>query len=94
MTLHQDVVPTIMQSILGCRNPPNDYANGINLFKLPEKRCSVLASYFSKGYLIDDHIVENLSGKTYSWFDMNSPNPKIDLRQVKLVMQEERMFLK
>ena len=93
MTLHQDVSPTIMQSILGCKNPLNDYTNGVNLFELPEKRCSVLASYFAKAYLIDDHIVENLSGKTYSWFDMNSPSQKIDLRQIKLVMQEERMFL-
>ncbi len=94
LSLHQDVMPTLMQNALGCTSPIEHYSNGANLFQLPEKRGTVIASYFTKAYLVDGAIIEVLSGKKYAWNDMKQLRKLSDTMQVKQVMAEERRFLR
>jgi uncharacterized protein len=94
LSTHQDVIPTLMQNALGCQNPSEDYANGVNLFQLPEKRATVLSSYFTKAYLVDGIVVEGLSGKKYSWTDMKQSCKLGSIDEIRTVMEQERQFLR
>mgnify|MGYP002632500649 CR=1 FL=1 len=94
LSLHQDVVPTVMQDVLGCESPTEHYANGINLFSLPESRGTVLSSYFTSAYWADGVILESLTGRKYQWEDMNEKKPLGNLKVVKALMEEERRFLR
>lgn len=94
LSLHQDVMPTLMQEALGCTSAIEHYSNGANLFRLPENRGTVLSSYFTKAYLVDGVIVETFSGKKYAWDDMKQARKLSDTKFVKRVMDEERRFLR
>lgn len=93
MSLHQDVVPTLMADALGCSSPTEHYANGTNLFRLPEARGTVLSSYFTKAYWIDGVIIESLSGRKYAWGDMREKKSLGDVKLIKQVMAQETHFL-
>lgn len=93
LTLHQDVVPTLMQEALGCRNPSDDYANGGNLFAPPEQRGTVLSSYFASAYLVDGTINDRTTGKKYAWDDVKQARPLNDPQAIRRLIDEERQFL-
>ncbi len=93
LSLHQDVVPTLMADALGCSSPTEHYANGSNLFRLPEGRGTVLSSYFTKAYWIDGVIIESLSGRKYAWDDMKEKKSLGDVKCIKQVMAQETHFL-
>ncbi|HIK92885.1 MAG TPA: DUF3413 domain-containing protein [Planctomycetes bacterium] len=94
LSLHQDVVPTVMHDVLGCESSTEQYANGNNLFSLPESRGTVFSSYFTSAYWADGVILESLTGRKYSWEDMNKKKSLGDLKVVKALMVEERRFLR
>jgi membrane-anchored protein YejM (alkaline phosphatase superfamily) len=94
MSLHQDIVPTLMQEALGCTGPLTDYSNGANLFHLPEKRGTVMASYMSSAYLVDGIIMDRTVNKKYDWLDMKQERSMADPGSVRELMQEERRFIK
>ncbi|MBM3972214.1 MAG: DUF3413 domain-containing protein [Planctomycetes bacterium] len=94
MSLHQDVVPTLMAEALGCSSPAEHYSNGANLFRLPESRGTVLSSYFSKAYLIDGVVIENSTGRKYAFDDMKDKRPLRDIQVIKEVMSQEARFLR
>ncbi len=93
LSLHQDVVPTLMQRALGCLSPSNAYSNGADLFSLPAKRGTVISSYMSSAYLVDDTVVDKATSAHYRWRDMGSRAAHADLSQVRSVIAEERQFI-
>ena len=44
-TSHNDIAPTLLTELLGCANPPSDYASGSSLFSDAEWSWLVVASY-------------------------------------------------
>jgi len=93
MSLHQDVVPTLMQSALGCTSEMANYSNGQHLFKLPDSRGTVIASYMGGAYLVDGKVVERTAGRRYSWNDMKQTVDRPPSQTMQLLREEERRFL-
>lgn len=94
LSLHQDVVPTLMQEVLGCSGAVETYANGANLLALPHGRGTIFTSYYAKAYWVDEVILDRTTGRKYAWADMkqvvrNLENPDA----VRALMLEERRFL-
>ncbi len=93
MSIHQDVVPTLMKEALGCQSAMEDFSNGQSLFALPENRSTVLASYKSTAYVIDGTVVDKMTRKKYDFNDMSQVRPMPEAAQVNAVMKEERRFM-
>ena len=55
-TSHYDIVPTLLQDLLGCRNPATDYSVGRNLFDLESWDWMIAGSYFNYAVLEPDKI--------------------------------------
>jgi hypothetical protein len=55
-TSHYDVVPTLMQDLLGCANPPGDYSVGGNLFDGESWDWLVAGSYYNYAVLEPDQV--------------------------------------
>jgi membrane-anchored protein YejM (alkaline phosphatase superfamily) len=53
---HYDVVPTLMQDVLGCSNDPADYASGNNLFSGKSWDWILAGSYYNYAVLEPDQI--------------------------------------
>lgn len=94
MSLHQDLVPTLMQSALGCTSDAADYSNGQHLFKLPEVRGTVIASYMGGAYLVDGKVLERTAGRRYRWNDMNQSVDRPPSQTMQLLREEEARFLR
>lgn len=94
MSLHQDLVPTLMQSALGCTSDTADYSNGQHLFKLPEVRGTVIASYMGGAYLVDGKVLERTAGRRYRWNDMNQSVDRPPSQTMQLLREEEARFLR
>jgi membrane-anchored protein YejM (alkaline phosphatase superfamily) len=93
LSLHQDVVPTLMQEALGCNAPIDTYSNGMNLFQLPTQRGSILSSYMTQAYWFDDMIFDRTTNKKYDWADIKKERSLDNADAVRLLLQEERRFL-
>lgn len=94
MSLHQDLVPTLMAHALGCVSPATDYSHGADLFALPEKRGTLIASYMHDAYLIDGAVLERTVRRRYDWRDMRQPRPDgIDADAAQALRKEEGRFL-
>ena len=93
LSLHQDVVPTLMQEALGCSAPVNTYSNGMNLFQLPAQRGTILSSYMTQAYWFDDMIFDRTTNKKYDWADVKKERSLDNAEAVRLLIQEERRFL-
>ena len=55
-TSHYDIVPTLMQELLGCTNPAGDYSVGKNLFEGRPWDWMVAGSYYNYAILEPDQI--------------------------------------
>ena len=93
LSLHQDVVPTLMQEALGCASPVNTYSSGMNLFQLPAQRGAILSSYMTQAYWFDDMIFDRTTNKRYDWRDIKKERSLDNSEAVRLLLQEERRFL-
>ena len=93
MSVHQDVVPTLMQSALGCSSEIADYSNGQHLFKLPATRGTVIASYMGGAYLVDGKVLERTAGRRYGWNDMKQTVDRPTSQTMQSLREEEARFL-
>jgi uncharacterized protein len=93
MSLHQDVVPTLMQSALGCSSDIADYSNGQHLLKLPETRGAVISSYMGSAYLVDGKVLERSTGRRYGWNDMKQSVDRPPSQTMQLLREEQARFL-
>lgn len=91
---HQDIVPTLMQDVLGCNTAREAYSTGANLFALPEKRTLVMSSYYNNAYWIDGTVLDRSTGKQYAWRDINKVNSTLDKQKLHQLQDEERRFFR
>jgi membrane-anchored protein YejM (alkaline phosphatase superfamily) len=91
---HQDIVPTLLTYVLGCR--PEDiskYANGQLLDHLSAKRSTVIGSYVSSAYWVNADVQDKLFGNlNYDWSDMQIKRPDISRREILDLMDQEARF--
>lgn len=64
-TSHYDIVPTLMQDLLGCANPAADYSVGRNLFEGREWEWMVAGSYYNYALLEPDQITVTFPNGLY-----------------------------
>ena len=93
VSMHQDLVPTLMESALGCVGERTDYSNGEHLAELPDTRASVLSSYVVNAYWVDGVVYERTTGKKYAWSDMAEINSLNNPALLKNLMAEESRFI-
>jgi membrane-anchored protein YejM (alkaline phosphatase superfamily) len=93
LSLHQDVVPTLMQEALGCTAPINTYSNGLNLFQLPAQRGTILSSYMTQAFWFNEMIFDRSTNKKYDWRDIKQERSLENSEVVRLLIDEERRFL-
>lgn len=70
-TSHYDVVPTLMQELLGCENPASDYSVGNNLFEQQAWDWMVAGSYFNYAILEPDQVIVTFPNGLYEVRDWN-----------------------
>lgn len=93
-SLHQDVVPTLMEEELGCLTGIRAYSDGRNLYRLPDgARSTIVSSYFDTAYIFGDTVVERLRMRRYSWSDMK-PLTRSSLEEdwLRTLLKEEKRF--
>ena len=56
-TSHYDIVPTLMQDLLGCSNPASDYSIGENLFSGRAWEWMLAGSYYNYAVLEPDQVI-------------------------------------
>ncbi len=94
MSLHQDVVPTLMNHGLGCASSVSDYSHGADMYALPEKRGTLISSYMSDAYLIDGIVLERTVRRRYDWRDMRQPHMgEVSPTAIQSLRTEEGRFL-
>jgi membrane-anchored protein YejM (alkaline phosphatase superfamily) len=93
LSLHQDIVPTLMQEALGCAAPVNTYSNGLNVFQLPEQRGTIFSSYMTQAYWFDDMVFDRTTNKKYDWRDIKQVRSLDNTEAVRTLLIEERRFL-
>nr|WP_324259913.1 sulfatase-like hydrolase/transferase [Cellvibrio fontiphilus] len=91
---HQDIVPTLMENVLGCSTAREAYSTGANLFALPETRSLVMSSYYNNAYWVDGAVLDRSNGKQYSWVDINNTAITLDKQKLHQVQDEERRFFR
>jgi membrane-anchored protein YejM (alkaline phosphatase superfamily) len=64
-TSHYDIVPTLMQELLGCSNPPGDYSVGGNLFDGESWDWMVAGSYYNYAVLEPDQVTVTFPNGLY-----------------------------
>lgn len=102
LTSHVDIVPTLL-SLIGTKNPANEYSNGQNIFDDSFARDQVTCSNWTKNSIISDDLVQVFSNtpdkifnneirdsKTYQLLN-DAPNKS---KMVLQVLKENRRFLK
>ncbi len=93
LSLHQDVVPTLMTHALGCKSPVTDYSNGADLQALPEKRGTIISSYMATAYLIDGVVMDKTINRKYDWKDLNNAYTSPSTDAIRALLVEESRFI-
>jgi len=78
-TSHYDIVPTLMQDLLGCGNPASDYSIGSNLFDEQAWDWMLAGSYYNYAVLEPDQVTITFPNGLYEVRDWNyrlAPEPK------------------
>ena len=55
-TSHYDIVPTVLSRVYGCKNPPADYAIGVDLFDPAPRPFRLISSYTKKAIRTGDQL--------------------------------------
>lgn len=70
-TSHYDVVPSLLQELLGCENPASDYSVGNSLFEHKAWDWMVAGSYFNYAVLEPDQVIVTYPNGLYEVRDWN-----------------------
>lgn len=92
---HYDIVPTLMQNALGCRNDPADYSSGHNLFAAKSWDWLLAGSYYNYAVLEPDQITVTYPNGQYEVRDWNYQilsQPKVRGDVLMSVSQENSRF--
>ncbi len=93
MSLHQDVVPTLMKQALGCASPVTDYSNGSDLTALPTQRGTIISSYMAPAYLMDGVIVDKTINRKYHWQGLDKAYTSPSTDALRALLAEEGRFI-
>lgn len=94
-TSHYDLVPTLMQELLGCSNPPSDYASGSNLFDAVNWRWLLAGSYYNYAVLESDQITITFPNGRYEvrdWQYRLRRDPQVRGEVLQSVTRENARF--
>lgn len=92
---HYDIVPTLLQDVLGCDNPATDYSSGNNLFAGKDWDWLLAGSYYNYAVLEPDQITVTYPNGQYEVRDWNYrilPNPEVRGNVLMAVTQENSRF--
>jgi membrane-anchored protein YejM (alkaline phosphatase superfamily) len=70
-TSHYDIVPTIMQDLMGCSNPPSDYSVGRNLFDPKGWDWLLAGSYYNYAVIEPDQVTVTYPNGLYEVRDLD-----------------------
>jgi len=94
-TSHYDIVPTLMQDLLGCSNPASDYSVGTNLFEEKPWDWMVAGSYYNYAVLEPDQVTVTFPNGLYEVRDWNyrlAPNPQFRGDVLEAVSEQNARF--
>lgn len=92
-TSHFDVVPTLMQDVLGVTNPISDYAIGHSLWKPGGRDVLLMGSYSFMGLVTPKRILKFYPGGGYQLTDLHmNPASGIDSKALHQAMQWMAQF--
>jgi len=94
-TSHYDIVPTLMEDLLGCTNPASDYSVGNNLFRLQEWDWLVAGSYYNYAVLEPDQITVTFPSGLYEvrdWDYRLSKTPRFRGDVLEAVSEQNARF--
>lgn len=92
---HYDIVPTVMQDLLGCLNPAEDYSSGQNLFAGKSWQWLLAGSYYNYAMLEPDQITVTYPNGRYEVRDWNYrilANPEVRTDVLMDVTRENSRF--
>jgi len=92
---HYDLAPTLMQEVLGCSNPPSDYASGLNLFSGKDWQWLLAGSYYNYAVLESDQITVTYPNGRFEvrdWDYRIAPDPVIRGDVLESVTKENSRF--
>ncbi len=92
---HYDLVPTLMQDVLGCSNPPSDYSSGRNLFDGKDWDWLLAGSYYNYAVLEPDQITVTYPNGSFEVRDWNykiSSKPQVRGDVLESVIKENSRF--
>jgi len=92
---HYDLLPTLMQDVLGCNNPPSDYSSGRNLFSGKDWDWLLAGSYYNYAVLEPDQITvtyPNGSFEVRDWKYKIAPDPQVRGNVLESVIKENSRF--
>lgn len=92
---HYDLVPTLMQDVLGCSNPPSDYSSGRNLLSGQDWDWLLAGSYYNYAVLEPDQITVTYPNGTFEVRDWNyriTPDPQVRGAVLESVIKENSRF--
>jgi hypothetical protein len=96
-TSHYDIVPTLMQSLLGCSNPASDYSVGHNLFDGQSWDWMVAGSYYNYAVLEPDQVTITFPSGFYEvrdWDYRLAKDPKFRGDVLEGVSEQNSRFYK
>jgi membrane-anchored protein YejM (alkaline phosphatase superfamily) len=92
---HYDLAPTVMEEVLGCTNPPSDYASGANLFQARDWNWLLAGSYFNYAVLEPDQVTVTYPNGRFEVRDRDyriKIKPVIDVDLLESVAEENARF--
>jgi membrane-anchored protein YejM (alkaline phosphatase superfamily) len=92
---HYDLVPTLMQDVLGCSNPPSDFSSGRNLFSAKDWDWLLAGSYYNYAVLEPDQITVTYPNGSFEVRDWNykiAPDPQVRGDVLESVIKENSRF--
>lgn len=95
LTAHEDVVPTLMQHLLGCKNDVRDYSTGEDLFAPVSDRALLIESWSDRAILHRDRIYQYTSYGTAEVYDPRynaQPGEKPDSSVISTVLKKMTTF--
>jgi len=94
-TSHYDLVPTVMQDLLGCSNDPQDYSSGRNLFSGESWPWILAGSYYNYAVLEPDQITVTYPNGQYEvrdWSYRILSKPEVRTEVLMSVTRENSRF--
>jgi len=94
-TSHYDIVPTLLQEMLGCSNPASDYSVGASLFSMEQWDWMIAGSYFNYAVLEPDKITitfPNGGFEVRDWDYRLIDDPEFDASVLEAVSEQNIRF--